>query len=101
MSGAYGVRDVCLSVPTEVGCGGVRKLHELPLTPKERLGIQNSARVLRDTIDAVEKRLAVGPVSSSPAATPAATPAASSKVATVQGAATNGRAIPRAAWNGK
>ena len=31
--------------PTEVGCGGVRKQIELALTPKERLGLQNSARV--------------------------------------------------------
>ena len=38
--GLYGVRDVCLSVPTVVGCGGVRQQIELPLTPKERLGIQ-------------------------------------------------------------
>ena len=37
--GLYGVRDVCLSVPTVVGCGGVRQQIELALTPKERLGI--------------------------------------------------------------
>jgi L-lactate dehydrogenase len=87
-SGAYGVRDVCLSVPTEVGCGGVRKLHELPLTSKERLGIQNSARVLRDTIDAVEKRQAAGPATARVSPTP-------------QEAAPKGRVIPRAAWNTK
>src|SRR5205823_7760235 len=57
MLGAYGLRDVCLSVPTEVGCGGARKHIELALTPKERLGLQNSGRVLRETIEAVEKRL--------------------------------------------
>ena len=38
-NGLYGVHDVCLSVPTEVGCGGVRKLFELALTSKERIGI--------------------------------------------------------------
>ena len=37
--GLYGVRDVCLSVPTVVGCGGARQQIELALTPKERLGI--------------------------------------------------------------
>ena len=52
--GLYGVRDVCLSVPTVVGCGGARQQIELPLTPKERLGIQQSARVLREIIDQVE-----------------------------------------------
>jgi len=88
MNGPYGVRDVCLSVPTEIGCGGVRKTFELPLSPKEKLGIQNSAKVLRDTIDAVNKRLASG------SATPATSPAA--PVAVV-----GERSIPRTAWNAK
>jgi L-lactate dehydrogenase len=88
LQGPYGVRDVCLSVPTEVGCGGVRKQIELGLTPKERLGLQNSARVLRETINAVETRLASS--LSSPAATvpaPATTVAIPSR-----------RTIPRSAW---
>src|SRR5271165_348782 len=55
--GLYGVSDVCLSVPTVVGCGGVRQQIELPLTQKERAGIQNSARVLREIIDQVESRV--------------------------------------------
>src|SRR4051795_3649024 len=46
--GLYGLRDVCLSVPTVVGCGGARQQIELALTPKERMGLQNSAKVLRD-----------------------------------------------------
>src|SRR5205807_8209994 len=54
--GLYGVSDVCLSVPTVVGCGGAREQVELPLTAKERLGIQQSARVLREIIDEVEAR---------------------------------------------
>src|SRR6266436_3676377 len=33
--GLYGLRDVCLSVPTVVGCGGVRQQLELALTQKE------------------------------------------------------------------
>src|SRR5919198_3647243 len=55
--GAYGLRDVCLSVPTVVGCGGAREQVELALTQKERTGIQQSARVLRETIDQVEARV--------------------------------------------
>src|SRR5581483_5196188 len=55
--GAYGLRDVCLSVPTVVGCGGVRQHVELPLTQKERLGLQQSARTLRETIQVVEGRI--------------------------------------------
>src|SRR5271155_182922 len=57
MLGAYGLRDVCLSVPTEVGCGGVRKQIELALTPKEKMGLRNSAKVLRDIISQVEARI--------------------------------------------
>src|SRR5262249_36998059 len=52
--GLYGVRDVCLSVPTVVGCGGVRQQIELALTQKERMGIQNSAHVLQETIGQVK-----------------------------------------------
>ncbi|MFO0876464.1 MAG: lactate/malate dehydrogenase family protein [Gemmataceae bacterium] len=55
--GLYGVRDVCLSVPTIVGCGGCRSQIELPLTNKERIGIQRSAQVLREIIDQVEGRI--------------------------------------------
>src|SRR5437660_2430043 len=55
--GLYGLRDVCLSVPTVVGCGGARQQIELALTPKERMGLQNSAKVLRETIDQVEARV--------------------------------------------
>ena len=90
VNGPYGMHDVCLSVPTEVGCGGVRKQIELTLTPKERLGLQNSARVLRGIIEQVETRLASGkhaaPVQSAPAqATVTNKPAE--------------RGIPRTAWN--
>src|SRR5438552_13564085 len=55
--GLFGIRDVCLSVPTVVGCGGVRQQIELPLTGKERLGLQNSAKVLREIIDQVKVRI--------------------------------------------
>jgi L-lactate dehydrogenase len=77
--GLYGVRDVCLSVPTVVGCGGVRQQLELALTQKERSGIQNSARLLREIIDQVQAR--VGKVAGS--------------VAPVSEKA---RSIPRGAW---
>jgi L-lactate dehydrogenase len=82
--GLYGIRDVCLSVPTVVGCGGARQQLELPLTSKEKLGLQNSARVLRETIDQVEARLAGADTAPAKAQTTAEAP--------------NGRRIPRAAW---
>lgn len=79
--GLYGIREVCLSVPTIVGCGGAREQIELALTPKERTALMNSASVLRATIDQVEARIGGGsPVASSPS---------------------SGRAIPRSAWQKK
>ncbi len=83
--GLYGLRDVCLSVPTVVGCGGARQQIELPLTPKEKLALQNSARVLRDTIDQVQARLGGVPA---PAPRSDSTPAP----------ATGARPVPRSAW---
>ena len=85
--GLYGVRDVCLSVPTVVGCGGARQQVELPLTQKERVDLQKSARLLRETIHQVEAR--VGPVQA-PANRQRELPGVSS--------ASNGRGIPRSAW---
>ncbi|MBY0524816.1 MAG: lactate/malate dehydrogenase family protein [Gemmataceae bacterium] len=82
--GLYGVRDVCLSVPTVVGCGGARQQIEVPLTAKERLGIQKSAQVLRETIAQVEGRIGKPGDQSTPRITPTA--------------AATGRAIPRTAW---
>jgi L-lactate dehydrogenase len=64
--GKYGLRNVCLSVPTIVGCGGVRDQIELELTAKERLGLQNSAQVLRGIIDQVEARIGSGSKSGAP-----------------------------------
>ncbi len=87
VNGPYGIHDVCLSIPTEVGCGGARKQIELALTPKERLGLQGSARVLRETIGQVEARLS-GVSPSSPAPT-----GGNAKPAE--------RGIPRSAWGAK
>jgi L-lactate dehydrogenase len=47
--GAYDVRDVCLSVPSVVGRGGVARQVGIKLWPKELTGLQNSARALRET----------------------------------------------------
>jgi L-lactate dehydrogenase len=85
--GAYGVRDVCLSVPTVIGCGGARQHVELALTQKERLGIQQSAKILRDTIDQVEKRIGNSRNGQTLATS---TPSSNSSP--------HARAIPRSAW---
>jgi L-lactate dehydrogenase len=51
--GAYGLRDICLSVPTLVGRQGIRQQVEIDLWPKEKLGLQNSAKALRDILEKV------------------------------------------------
>src|SRR5262249_41271920 len=81
--GLYGLRDVCLSAPTVVGCGGAREQVELALTPREKMALQHSAQVLRDTIKQVEARIGAG---GSVVAPTSAVPA------------TAGRVIPRSAW---
>ncbi len=52
-TGAYGLNDVCISVPTVVGKNGVHGHVEIDLWPKEKMGLQNSAKVLRETINKV------------------------------------------------
>lgn len=48
--GAFGIRDVCLSVPTVVGAKGVEAHVEIDLWPKEQQGLQASARALKETM---------------------------------------------------
>jgi L-lactate dehydrogenase len=55
VNGPYGIRDVCLSIPTVVGRKGVTSQLEIELWPKEKAALERSAQVLRETIDAVYK----------------------------------------------
>ena len=52
--GAYGIRNICLSTPTIVGREGVIQHVEIELWPKEKMGLQNSARALKDTLATVQ-----------------------------------------------
>jgi L-lactate dehydrogenase len=54
IQGAYGIRDVCLSVPSVVGRRGVEKHQEIKLWPKEQAALQQSARALQDTFSKVK-----------------------------------------------
>jgi len=45
--GCYGLRDVCLSVPTVVGRGGAEKHLQLKLWPKEEQALKASAKALQ------------------------------------------------------
>ncbi len=53
VNGVYGMRDVCISVPSVIGRKGVESQIEIELSPKELSGLRNSAKVLRETIDMV------------------------------------------------
>lgn len=52
--GVYGLRNICLSVPTVVGRRGVLDQVEINLWPKEKLALQNSAKALQDTLSKVQ-----------------------------------------------
>ncbi len=49
-TGAYGIEGVSLSVPTVVGRAGVIACLEMPLADAEREALQNSGKVLRETL---------------------------------------------------
>lgn len=49
-NGCYGLKDVCLSVPTIVGRRGAEKHLEIDLWPKEKQALQASARALKDML---------------------------------------------------
>jgi len=49
VQGAYGIRDICISVPTVVGRSGVISHVEVELWPKELQGLQASAKALKET----------------------------------------------------
>lgn len=83
--GLYGLRDVCLSVPTVIGCGGAREQIDLALTWQERQGLQRSAQVLKEIIQQVEARVGKSP-----------TPMASTSAPRPQ--SSSNRVIPRSAW---
>jgi len=53
MSGKLGISDVCFSLPTVVGRAGVLEVIEPVLSADETAKLQESARVLRQTIDQV------------------------------------------------
>ncbi len=52
-NGCYDLKDVAISVPTIVGRKGILGHVEVDLWPKERIALQHSGTVLRETIDKV------------------------------------------------
>jgi len=50
LQGEYGLRDVCIGVPAQLGAGGIERVVELPLSPEERAALSASARQVSDGI---------------------------------------------------
>ncbi|MER3415241.1 MAG: lactate dehydrogenase [Gemmataceae bacterium] len=90
--GAYDVRDVCMSVPTIVGCGGVKEQVTIPLSAREVTGLRHSAQVLRDTLSQIQgRKLAAQPA-------PASQAVVAASGTTRDGQRSVARVVPRAAW---
>jgi len=53
MSGQHGISNISVSLPSIVGKGGREKVLDFPLSPEELAGVQNSAKILRESADAV------------------------------------------------
>jgi L-lactate dehydrogenase len=51
VQGQFGLNDVCLSLPTVVSHRGIERVLQLDLAPDEITKLQNSASVLKKTID--------------------------------------------------
>jgi L-lactate dehydrogenase len=50
LDGEYGIRDVCLGVPSVVGQGGVKEIIQSPLTAAETQSLKKSAYILRKAL---------------------------------------------------
>jgi L-lactate dehydrogenase len=87
VNGPYGIRDVCISVPTVLGRKGVEAQLEIELWSKEVSALQHSAQVLRETIDQVLKK---NPSVAKPTGAPAPSPAPAHSAVRVTGGAGSG-----------
>jgi L-lactate dehydrogenase len=56
LEGEYGLKDVCLSVPSIVSKRGVARIIEAPLRPEEVERLRHSAEVLRAAIEGLDVR---------------------------------------------
>lgn len=51
MSGQYGVKDICISLPTIVGAQGIENVLQLPLSTEEEAAFRHSAATLNERFD--------------------------------------------------
>ena len=55
LDGEYGYKDLFIGVPCVLGAGGVEKVIELALDDGEKKLLDNSARAVRELVDAMKK----------------------------------------------
>ena len=53
--GEYGIKDVCIGLPSIIGYGGVKRVLEIPLDRTERSLLKNSADALKKVIEDLDK----------------------------------------------
>jgi len=58
LEGEYGLRDLYVGVPVQIGAGGVERVLEIQLTAAERAALEASAAHVRELVEATEKVLA-------------------------------------------
>lgn len=51
LDGQYGLRDICLSVPTIVNSDGIKRIVDIPISDEELALLQNSGKGLKAIID--------------------------------------------------
>ena len=55
LEGEYGLRDVCIGVPVELGRQGMARVIEQPLKPGELQALHTAAKQVREAIDHLQK----------------------------------------------
>lgn len=50
LEGEYGLREVCIGVPAQLGAAGIERVVELPLSQEERAALAASARQVSEAI---------------------------------------------------
>lgn len=56
LQGEYGVNGIFFGVPVRLGAGGIEQIIELPLTDDEQAGVQKSAALVQDSINALPEQ---------------------------------------------
>jgi malate dehydrogenase len=58
LQGEYGIKDLYVGVPVQIGAGGVEKVFEIALTADEKKALEVSASHVAELVEATDKVLA-------------------------------------------